>query len=173
MFFYVGFHDIKTLQHVHCPFASCHAYVCTTILHFKKFLVCKIYWTMMSIRSSILLWWLGIGQYDKCNYWAYLGIAKLCKILHQTLVNPMVVNKFLCMMLPCYYGHSPIYLFVYEFDWFCRPLILEWLVLGVQFHHHKCLCLWAIVVHVFFWFKCVWSLHFVCIIMQFTIWIQM
>jgi hypothetical protein len=40
-------------------------------------------------------------------------------------------------------------LFVYKFDWFCRPLILEWLVLvGVQFHH-KCLCLWAIVVHVF------------------------
>ncbi len=133
-----------------------------------KFLVCKIYWTMMSITSSILLWWLGIGQYDKCNCWAYFGIAKLCKILNQTLGNSMVINKFLWMMLPCS-SHSTIYLYTNLID-FVGHLSWKWLVLGVQFHH-KCLCVWAIVVHVFL-FKLVWSLRFVCI-MQFTIWIQM
>jgi hypothetical protein len=33
--------------------------VCTTVLHFAKFPICKVYWTMASSMTLLLLWWLG------------------------------------------------------------------------------------------------------------------
>jgi hypothetical protein len=84
--------------------------VCTMVLHYVKFSICKMYWTMANNMSLILLWWLSNGKYDKCNYWAYFGIIELCKILYQTLVNSILINNFFCMMLPCF-THLPIYLY--------------------------------------------------------------
>jgi hypothetical protein len=37
--------------------APCCLDVCKIVLHFAKFLVCRMYWTMANITTLLLLWW--------------------------------------------------------------------------------------------------------------------
>ncbi len=55
----IGFYEVKGSQQVHYSFPNSCVHVCISILHFGEFPICWMYWTMESIMTLLLLWWLG------------------------------------------------------------------------------------------------------------------
>jgi hypothetical protein len=54
--FYIGFYEVKILQHAHYLPTTCSTHGSTLY----KISICKMHWAMERNKTTILLWWLNI-----------------------------------------------------------------------------------------------------------------